>query len=92
MTPVYGLAEASVGLLFPPLGRGVLVDCIDRTIFTRQHKAQPAGAGDPHALRFIACGKPLYMPVAIAPGLMLFTVHRSPSSRVKASKAPLVPA
>ncbi len=59
MTPVYGLAEASVGLLFPPLGRGVLVDCIDRTIFTRQHKAQPAGAGDPHALRFIACGRPL---------------------------------
>jgi 1-acyl-sn-glycerol-3-phosphate acyltransferase len=59
LTPVYGLAEASVGLLFPPLGRGVVVDRIDRNVFTQQHRAQPARAGDPHALQFVACGRPL---------------------------------
>ena len=30
MAPVYGLAEGSVGLAFPPLGRGPVVDRVDR--------------------------------------------------------------
>jgi acyl carrier protein len=59
ITPVYGLAEASVGLLFPPLGRGLVVDHIDRSVFMQQHRAQPARPRDPHALQFVACGRPL---------------------------------
>ena len=35
MTPVYGLAESSVGLAFPPLERGPLVDRVDRSALTR---------------------------------------------------------
>jgi len=59
ITPVYGLAEASVGLLFPPLGRGIVVDRIDRSVFMQQHRAQRARPRDPHALHFVACGRPL---------------------------------
>ncbi len=57
--PVYGLAESSVGLAFPPLGRAPLIDRIQREPFTRTGHAPPAAAGDPHALRFVACGQPL---------------------------------
>ncbi len=56
VTPVYGLAEASLGLLFPPLGRGVQIDRIQREPFEREHHARPATAGDDTALRFVACG------------------------------------
>jgi acyl carrier protein len=59
MAPVYGLAEASVGLLFPPLGRVARIDTIDRQTFTRQRRASPAPAKDATALRFVGCGQPL---------------------------------
>jgi acyl carrier protein len=59
VAPVYGLAEASVGLLFPPLGRGPRIDRVARERFVREHVAQPADAGDAAALRFVACGRPL---------------------------------
>ena len=59
IAPVYGLAEASVGLLFPPLGRGPLIDRIQREPFTRGGRAVAAAANDPSALRFVACGRPL---------------------------------
>ena len=59
VTPVYGLAEASLGLLFPPLGRAVRVDHVQREAFAREHRALPAVAGDATALRFVACGSPL---------------------------------
>ena len=58
MTPVYGLAESAVGLAFPPLGRGPLIDRIDRDTFVRSGRAQPAES-DGDALRFVACGQPL---------------------------------
>ncbi|MCP5368539.1 MAG: AMP-binding protein [Hyphomicrobiales bacterium] len=59
MMPVYGLAENSVGLAFPPLGRGPVVDRIGREAFMRDGTAVPAGADDPTALRFVACGRPI---------------------------------
>ena len=58
-TPVYGLAEAAVGLAFPPLGRGPRIDSVDRMQLARTGGANPAGAGDPNALRVVACGRPL---------------------------------
>jgi 1-acyl-sn-glycerol-3-phosphate acyltransferase len=58
MTPVYGLAESSVGLAFPPLGRGPLVDRIRRDAFVRSGWAEPAKPGEPD-LRFVASGRPL---------------------------------
>jgi 1-acyl-sn-glycerol-3-phosphate acyltransferase len=59
MTPVYGLAEAAVGVTFPPLGRGPVVDCIGREEFMRSGHALPASPMDPHPLRFVSCGSPL---------------------------------
>jgi 1-acyl-sn-glycerol-3-phosphate acyltransferase len=59
MAPVYGLAEASVGLLFPPLGRVAPIDAVAREPFTRERRAVPAVPDDAGALRFVACGRPL---------------------------------
>jgi 1-acyl-sn-glycerol-3-phosphate acyltransferase len=59
MTPVYGLAESSLGAAFPPPGRGLQLDCIQREPFMRSGQALPAAADDPTAMRFVACGRPL---------------------------------
>ena len=59
MTPVYGLAEAGLGLAFPPLGRGPAIDSIQRERFMRTGQAVPTTPDDLHALRFVACGQPL---------------------------------
>ncbi|MFO1221114.1 MAG: AMP-binding protein [Burkholderiaceae bacterium] len=59
VAPVYGLAEACVGLLFPPPGRGPLVDRVQREPFSRERRAVPAAADDASALRFVACGSVL---------------------------------
>jgi 1-acyl-sn-glycerol-3-phosphate acyltransferase len=59
VTPVYGLAEACLGLLFPPLGRALRVDRVRREPFEREHRALPAAADDALALRFVGCGAPL---------------------------------
>ena len=59
ITPVYGLAESVVGLAFPPLGRGPLIDHVNRDTFVRSGRADPAKPGELDALRFVACGQPL---------------------------------
>jgi len=57
--PVYGLAESTVGLCFPSLDSGPLVDRIKRDTFMQSGQAVPVGAEDLNALRFVACGRPL---------------------------------
>ncbi len=59
MMPVYGLAECSVGLAFPPLDRGPLIDRIDREIFVNTGHAVPSSEIEDRVLRFVACGQPL---------------------------------
>lgn len=59
LTPVYGLAECSVGLAFPPSGRGPLVDRVQRASFTYTGCAVPAASDEASALSFASCGKPL---------------------------------
>ncbi|OGI55801.1 MAG: acyl-phosphate glycerol 3-phosphate acyltransferase [Candidatus Muproteobacteria bacterium RIFCSPHIGHO2_12_FULL_60_33] len=59
MYPVFGLAESSVGLAFPPLGRAPIIDCIQRESLMREGRAVPTSADDATALRFVACGQPL---------------------------------
>jgi 1-acyl-sn-glycerol-3-phosphate acyltransferase len=57
--PVYGLAEVSLGLTFPPPGRGPQIDRVDRQVLMRDGRAVPAGPGDPRPLRVVANGLPL---------------------------------
>lgn len=57
MTPVYGLAEAAVGLTFPPLKRGPRTDRVDRGEMMGAGRAVPSDL--PDALRFVSCGEPL---------------------------------
>ncbi|HUY02769.1 MAG TPA: AMP-binding protein, partial [Rhodocyclaceae bacterium] len=63
IAPVYGLAECSVGLAFPPLERGPLIDRIQREPFAREGRALPAAAAETDALADVvtiaSCGRPL---------------------------------
>jgi 1-acyl-sn-glycerol-3-phosphate acyltransferase len=60
MYPVYGLAECSVGLAFPPLGREPRIDRIKRDEFSLGGRAEPANEGDVHSLSFVCCGSALH--------------------------------
>jgi len=59
LMPVYGLAENGVGLAFPPIGRGPLVDRVQRKPLMAAGRAIPAAPDDAQALRIPACGMPL---------------------------------
>ncbi len=57
MTPVYGLAENSVGLAFPRGRRPPRIDYIEREPFVRRGEARPAAPD--HAQAFVSCGEAL---------------------------------
>jgi 1-acyl-sn-glycerol-3-phosphate acyltransferase len=59
MAPAYGLAECSAGLAFPPLGRGPLIDRVNRDRLSAAGVAEPARPDDPKPLEIVACGQPL---------------------------------
>jgi len=59
LKPVYGLAESSVGLAFPPYGRAMIIDSIQREPFMRSGHAIPVTDEEPKALRFISSGQAL---------------------------------
>ncbi len=59
LLPVYGLAESSVALCFPPVDRGPLVTSVAREPFQGEGRAEPAAPGDPAPLRFVSVGHPL---------------------------------
>jgi 1-acyl-sn-glycerol-3-phosphate acyltransferase len=57
MMPVYGLAENSVALAFPPVGRGPRITRVRREPFEREGRIQ--AADDAGALPFVSVGGPL---------------------------------
>ena len=59
MTPVYGLAESSVGVTFPPIGRGAVIERVERDTFMHRHEALPAKEEKSHVLHFVSSGLPL---------------------------------
>jgi len=59
LLPVYGLAEATLGLTIPPLGRVPLIDTIDRRIMARAGLATPVEPGTSNGLQIPSCGLPL---------------------------------
>jgi acyl-CoA synthetase (AMP-forming)/AMP-acid ligase II len=59
MAPAYGLAEAGVGVTFPPPGRGPLTDTVDRGVLARTGRAVPARRGHDGLAEVASCGRPL---------------------------------
>ncbi len=57
--PVYGLAESSVALTFPPLGRKPRVDLVGRECFESKGEALPCSVSDASPLRFVSEGRAL---------------------------------
>lgn len=59
MCPAYGLAESSVALTIGPVGRAPRVDAVARDPFERHGRIEAASPTELHALRLVACGRPL---------------------------------
>ena len=60
MTPVYGLAEATLGVAFTPTGRGPRVETVDADAIANRALAVPLSGGAPeHVRRFVSCGPPI---------------------------------
>jgi len=57
VSPVYGLAECSVGLAFTPPGEPWRVDRIERERFARSGEARPAAEEDRAPLVIVGCGR-----------------------------------
>ncbi len=57
--PVYGLAESTVALCFPPLGRVPRIDKIVREDFEKKLLANPISTTTKNQLEFVGCGKPI---------------------------------
>ena len=60
--PVYGLAEATLGVAFTPLERGPKVESIERAVMERDRRALPVAAGTEAgaaALTFVSSGVPI---------------------------------
>jgi acyl carrier protein len=56
ISPVYGLAECSVGLAFTTPGEPWRMDTLKRETFTTTGEAVDAGAQDPAPLKIVGCG------------------------------------
>ena len=66
LLPVYGLAEASLAVTIPPVGRGPRVDRLERRAFEQQGRAIPAAressetdAENPDVISFVCVGQPV---------------------------------
>jgi len=59
MAPVYGLAEATLGVSFPPPLRGTLLDRVDKDEFMNGGRAVPVPPEHGNALVHVACGVPI---------------------------------
>jgi fatty-acyl-CoA synthase len=54
--PSYGMAEATLGLSFTPLGRGARHDLVDRSLLESDHLAVPVRDADAPTRAFVLCG------------------------------------
>src|SRR5271154_2916043 len=76
LMPVYGLAEACLGVSAPPLGSGYKVDRIERAALESNGRAIPAKPEDTAPLEFVGAGKPM-------PGVEVRIVDRNKNDKEK---------
>ena len=80
LMPVYGLAEACLGVSAPPLGSGYKVDRIERAALESNGQAIPAKPDDKATLEFVGAGKPM-------PGVEVRIVDKEKKERVLGERA-----
>src|SRR5580693_3509621 len=78
--PVYGLAEACLGVSAPPLGSGFKVDRIERAALESNGRAIPAKPNDAAPLEFVGAGKPM-------PGVEVRIVDKEKNERALGERA-----
>jgi acyl-CoA synthetase (AMP-forming)/AMP-acid ligase II len=57
MFPVYGMAEATLAVTFPEVGRAPRITWVDRAALTKDHRAVPAGPGSVGARALVGLGR-----------------------------------
>jgi fatty-acyl-CoA synthase len=80
LMPVYGLAEACLGVSAPPLGSGYKVDRIERAALASEGHAIPAKPDDPAPLEFVGAGRPM-------PGVEVRIVDKEKNERELGERA-----
>jgi 1-acyl-sn-glycerol-3-phosphate acyltransferase len=59
IAPVYGLAEATLGVAFTPVGRGMRSERVQRAAMMAEGRVLPASADDTDAQVFVSSGVPI---------------------------------
>jgi fatty-acyl-CoA synthase len=59
MFPAFGMAEATLAVTFPPKGRGLTVDAVDRRVLESDQYAAPCTPDHPEARRLAMLGRPV---------------------------------
>jgi fatty-acyl-CoA synthase len=57
--PAFGMAEVAIAGTFPPVGRGLVTDAVDRQVLEHEGVAKPADPGLPTTRRLPVLGKPV---------------------------------
>ena len=55
--PCYGMAEYTLAISFPPLGRALRIDTVDKRAVRNDHKAIPVAVGTPDSRGYVVCGR-----------------------------------
>ena len=55
--PCYGMAESTLAISFPPVGRALRIDTVDKKSVRNDHRAIPVAAGTPDSRGYVVCGR-----------------------------------
>ena len=74
--PAFGMAEATLAVTFPPRGRGLMVDAVDRRVLESDQYAAPVDPDQASARQLALLGRPL-------PGLQVRVCDRSSGTEMR---------
>jgi fatty-acyl-CoA synthase len=73
--PAFGMAETAIGAAFPPRGRGMVCDAVDRAVLERQRVAKPVADDDSDDDDLVGDVRRLPLLGAPVPGMEFRVVH-----------------